>query len=241
MEKVVFIAGASGVIGRSLSKLLVRDGWKVYGTTRSESKVDMLKSLGVEPVVVDVYDAKKLEEILVGIKPSVVYHQLTDLPAGLDPDLMTEALESNAKLREIGTKNLVDASIKAGAKQMIAQSIAFVYEPSDGVLSEESPLLNFEDPVYGSTSKAVASLESQVLNAPFIGVVLRNGLLYGDGTGFDEAVDYLPPVHAESAAVAAFLALKCKDNAIFNIADDTDNLSTKKAKEILGWSPEMRV
>lgn len=221
--------------------MLVKDGWKVYGTTRSENKIEMLKEIGVEPIIIDVYDEKKLEELMILIKPKIVMHQLTDLPAGLDPNKMEEALISNAKLREIGTKNLVNASKKAGVKKMIAQSIAFVYEPSSLPHTEESALLNFEDPIYGTTSKAVASLEEQVLNAPFIGIVLRNGLLYGDGTGFDNAVDFVPPVHVEAAANAAFLAINCTGNAIFNIADDDKRLSTQKAKTELKWSSDFRM
>ena len=239
-NKKVFVAGASGVIGRALCKMLVKDGWTVYGTTRSENKIEMLKQIGVEPVVVDVYDEKKLEEIINSINPKIVFHQLTDLPAGLDPAKMQEALISNAKLREIGPRNLVNASIKAGVKKMIAQSIAFVYEPSTLPHTEESALLNFEDPIYGSTSKAVASLEEEVLNAPFIGIVLRNGLLYGNGTGFDNPVDFVPPVHVEAAAHAAFLAINCTSNGIFNIADNDERLSTQKAKTKLKWNPDFR-
>ena len=239
-NKKVFVAGASGVIGRALCKMLVKDGWTVYGTTRSENKIEMLKQIGVEPVVVDVYDEKKLEEIINSINPKIVFHQLTDLPAGLDPAKMQEALISNAKLREIGTRNLVNASIKAGVKKMIAQSISFVYEPSTLPHTEESALLNFEDPIYGSTSKAVASLEEEVLNAPFIGIVLRNGLLYGNGTGFDNPVDFVPPVHVEAAAHAAFLAINCTSNGIFNIADNDERLSTQKAKTKLKWNPDFR-
>lgn len=240
-NKKVFVAGASGVIGRALCKILVKNGWKVYGTTRNENKIELLKDIGVEPIIIDVYDAQQLEEIISSIKPKIVMHQLTDLPAGLDPNKMEEALVSNAKLREIGTKNLVDASIKAGVKMMIAQSIAFVYEPSTLPHTEESALLNFEDPVYGTTSKAVFSLEEQVLHAPFTGIVLRNGLLYGEGTGFDSPVDFVPPVHVEAAAYAAFLAINCTKNAIFNIADDDERLSTQKAKAELKWNSDFRL
>ena len=240
-NKKVFVAGATGVIGKSLCKMLVNDGWIVYGTTRSENKIEILKQIGVEPIIVDVYDEKKLEEVLGSIKPKIVFHQLTDLPAGLDPAKMEEALESNARLREVGTKNLVNASIKAGVKKMIAQSIAFVYEPSESQHTEESALLNFEDPVYGTTSKAVASLEEQVLTAPFTGIVLRNGLLYGDGTGFDEPVDFVPPVHVEAAAHAAFLAVKCDKNRIYNISDVDDRLSIQRATTELKWNPDYRL
>ena len=240
-NKKVFVAGATGVIGRSLCKMLVNDGWNVYGTTRSENKIELLKELGVEPIVVDVYDEKKLEDSITTIKPKIVIHQLTDLPAGLDPEKMEEALVSNAKLREIGTRNLVNASTKAGVKKMIAQSIAFVYEPAPLPHTEESALLNFEDPVYGTTSKAVASLEEQVLNAPFTGIVLRNGLLYGDGTGFDKPVDFVPPVHVEAAAHAAFLAVKCDKDRVYNISDVDDRLSIQRAKTELNWNPDYRM
>ncbi len=240
-NKNVFVAGASGVIGRALCQMLVQDGWSVYGTTRSSSKIGLLEKLGVHPIIIDIYDDKKLEEILMTIKPKIVYHQLTDLPAGLGPTKMEEALISNAKLREVGTKNLVNASIKAGVSKMIAQSIAFVYAPGNLPHTEESPLLNFEDPTYGLTSKAVASLENQVSHGPFIGIVLRNGLLYGPGTGFDKPVDYVPAVHVEAAAYAAFLAIKCSKNGIYNIADDDKRLSTQKAKNELKWDPSFRL
>lgn len=240
-NKKVFIAGASGVIGIRLCKMLVEAGWDVYGTTRSEKNVDLLKSIGVNPIVIDVYNADKLTELLTSIKPKIVYHQLTDLPDGLDPDKMQDALESNAKLRDVGTRNLVNASIKANVEKMIAQSIAFVYEPSDTSHNEESALLNFDDPVYGTTSKAVASLEEQVLNAPFTGIVLRNGLLYGKDTGFDTPVDFVPPVHVDAATHASFLALNHDNNNIFNITDDDERVITSKAKELLHWSPEYRM
>ena len=240
-NKKVFIAGASGVIGIRLCKMLVDSGWDVYGTTRSEKNIELLKGIGVNPVVIDVYNADKLTEVLTSIKPKIVYHQLTDLPDGLDPDKMQDALESNAKLRDIGTRNLVNASIKANVEKMIAQSIAFVYETSDTPHNEESALLNFEDPVYGTTSRAVASLEEQVLNAPFTGIVLRNGLLYGKDTGFDNPVDFVPPVHVDAATHASLLALNHDKNDIFNITDDDERVITSKAKELLNWNPEYRM
>jgi nucleoside-diphosphate-sugar epimerase len=240
-QKIVFVAGATGVIGIRLCKILVKDGWSVFGTTRSSEKTKMLEDIGVTPVVVDVYDKKKLEDALVDSKASVVFHQLTDLPAGLDPQKMEAALVRNAKLRIEGTKNLVDAATKAGVKKMIAQSIGFVYEAGELPHTEKSPLLNFKDPVYGETSHAVASLEEQVTSAPFIGIVLRNGLLYGDGTGFDAPVDFVPPVHVDAAAHAAALALNQNSTQIYNVADDDDRLSSEKIKLALNWSPNYRM
>src|SRR5512140_2683488 len=65
----IFLAGASGAIGRRLAPLLVANGWPVFGSTRSKSKVDQLAELGVEPMVVDVYDAANLQQLLTEIRP----------------------------------------------------------------------------------------------------------------------------------------------------------------------------
>lgn len=240
-EKRAFVAGATGVIGIRLCKMLVKDGWIVYGTTRSSQKIKMLEDIGVTPIVVDVYDKKKLEEVVMQSGAKVIFHQLTDLPAGLDPDKMQAALISNAKLRIEGTKNLVSAATKAGAKKMIAQSIGFVYEPTELPHTEVSPLLNFQDPVYGETSKAVASLEEQVTSSEFVGIVLRNGLLYGNGTGFDAPVDFVPALHVDAAAHAAYLALNANSTQIYNVADDDKRLSSEKIKLALGWNPNYRM
>ena len=90
--KRVFIAGASGAIGRPLCRLLVADGWTVVGTTRSAEKAAMLRGIGVEPAVLDVFDKTALFNAVLAAKPEFVVHQLTDLPPGLEPgnDLMTD-------------------------------------------------------------------------------------------------------------------------------------------------------
>src|SRR4051794_12961680 len=129
MKKRIFIAGASGAVGRRLCRMLVDEGWSVRGMTRSRTKEPMLRDLGVEPVVVDVFDAALLLDIVCKAKPEIVVHQLTDLPPALDPARMAEAVVRTDRLREIGTRNLVAAAIAAGAKRMVAQSLAFVYAP----------------------------------------------------------------------------------------------------------------
>lgn len=239
MNKRVFVAGASGAIGRRLCRLLVDEGWSVIGTTRSSAKVQALRELGVEPVVVDVFDAALLLNIVRKAKPEVVVHQLTDLPPALDPAQMPEALPRNARLRVIGTRNLVAAALAAGAQRMVAQSLAFVYAPGPMPYHEDAPLM-LEDPAYGETARAVASLEQQVLAAPFTGIILRYGKLYGPGTGFD-----LPPsgspLHVDDAADAARRALTRGPAGIYNIAEDDGAVSIQKATDALGWKPGFRI
>jgi nucleoside-diphosphate-sugar epimerase len=82
---------------------------------------------GVEPVIVDVFDAASLRSALSDCQPAIVIHQLTDLPYALEASKMTEALARNARLRDEGTRNLVEAAVLAGAKRLIAQSISFIY------------------------------------------------------------------------------------------------------------------
>jgi uncharacterized protein YbjT (DUF2867 family) len=118
----VFVAGA---VGRRLCPLLVADGWQVTGTTRSPDKAAELKSMGVTPALVDVYDADALSRAVAEARPDALVHQLTDLPPGLDPARMAGALERNARIREIGTRNLIAAAVAAAAKKLVAQSIAF--------------------------------------------------------------------------------------------------------------------
>ena len=125
-------------------------------------------------------------------------------------------------------------------KKIIAQSIAFVYAPNaPQPVTKDAPLLDFAEPAYGETARAVHSLEQQITTNPaFIGVVLRYGWLYGAGTGFDAPVDFVPPVHAEAAAHAA---VQCKQSAIYNAADDDARLSSEKAKRELGFDAGFRV
>ena len=238
-NKRIFLAGASGAIGRMLVPLLIADGWQVVGTTRSADKAPLLRAMGVEPVIVDVFNAVALRSVMTEFKPEIVIHQLTDLPHALEASKMTEALVRNARLRDEGTRNLVEASVLAGAKRLIAQSISFIY--ADGPLPhrEEDPFLPETHPVYGETVQGVASLERQVLNASLAGIVLRYGLIYGLGTGFDAPI--APgSVHVIAAAKAAQLAITKAVPGIYNVAEDDGTVLTEKATKILGWNAGWR-
>ena len=239
--KRVFIAGASGAIGRRLCRLLVEDGFIVIGTTRKSERVGMLELLGVTPVVVDVFDSDSLHSAILSARPDVVVHQLTDLPLGLDPKLMPEARIRNAHLREVGTRNLVSAAIAARATQFVAQSISFAYAPGVMPYVEESPLnVASTDEAAALSARAVASLEQQVLGGPFAATVLRYGKLYGPGTGFDAAPPG-GPVHVDAAAEAARLAIVSGQSGIFNIAEEDGTISSARTKSVLGWNPAFRI
>ncbi len=239
MSKTIFLAGASGAIGRRLSPLLVTNGWRVVGATRSAQKEPLLRQLGVEPAVIDVFDSDGLKRLLAAIRPDAVIHQLTDLPYALEPSRMADALERNARLRDEGTRNLVAAAVEAGAKRLIAQSIAFIYAEGPAPHVETDPLLELTHPVYGGTVAGVMSLERQVIEAPLDGIVLRYGLFYGPGTGFDHPVAQ-GSVHVDAAAKAAELAVTRGEPGIYNVAETDGAVSSQKAIEALDWDAGWR-
>lgn len=229
MADTVFLAGATGAIGRKLLPMLVQAGFAVYGTTRKPDRQDGIRQACAIPVVVDVFDTEALKTAVAMAKPRIIIHQLTDLPFGLDPAQMEEGRRRNARLREIGTKNLVDAAVAAGAERMIAQSIAWVYQPAAPSITEEMPLQE--------SAAAVRTLEQLTLETVGIaGTVLRYGLLYGPETGSDAPSGSTVP-HVDDAARAALLAAKATVFGTFNIVDDGGPVSNAKAKFMLAWSP----
>jgi nucleoside-diphosphate-sugar epimerase len=235
----IFLAGASGAIGRRLSPLLMSRGWRVVGTTRSAQKAPLLLQMGVEPAVIDIFDSTRLKELVAGIRPEVVIHQLTDLPHALEASKMADALERNARLRDEGTRNLVAAAVYAGAGRLIVQSIAFIYAEGPTPHSETDPLLALTDPVYGGTVAGVISLERQVIEAPLDGIVLRYGFFYGPGTGFDSPTA-AGSVHVDAAAKAAELAVTQGQPGIYNVAETDGAVNSSKAIQAFGWDAGWR-
>lgn len=239
-NKRVFIAGASGAIGRRLCILLVEDGWQVKGTTRFAHKASVLRDIGVDPIIVDVYGEEKLRRSIAESQPSVVIHQLTDLPPALDATKMAEARVRNSRIRDIGTRNLLAASIATGVKRFVAQSIAFAYAPGPTPYDESAPLDVNGSEAVRLTVQGVASLEYQVLNAPLEGIVLRYGRLYGPGTGFDNPHGSAP-LHVDAAADAARRAAFRGSRGIYNIAENDGTVSSTKAMAELGWNSGFRI
>lgn len=241
MSERIFLAGATGAIGRMLVPLLVRAGHTVYGTTRRADNHAMLEKLGAIPVVVDVFDRDALADAMSDAVPGVVIHQLTDLPPGLDPQRMAEATARNARIRTEGTCNLVDTALAAGCGRMIAQSIAWAYAPGDPPLTETHP---FDLDATGArriSVDGVIALERAVLETPGLdGTALRYGQLYGPGTGIP-AAGGASPLHVEAAAWAAALALEHGVSGAFNVAEDGAAVSSAKARRAFHWTPDLRL
>jgi len=208
--------------------------------TRNPAKTEMLRALGVTPIVVDVLDADALTQAVAAARPEVVIHQLTDLPSAPGTPGYPAAQQANRRLRIEGTRNLMQAAKTAGARRAVAQSIAFVYAPGEGAYAEEDPLDLAAEGVRQLTVQGIVALEREVLMTPGIdGVVLRYGYLYGPGSWYD--VPPKPPsLHADAAAHAALLAVS-KGAGVYNIAEDDGAVSSAKAKRDLGFDPAFRM
>ena len=172
----IFVAGASGVIGVRLLPLLVDAGHVVAGMTRSPDKVELVRGLGAEPVVCDVYDAEALAQEVSAFRPDMVMHQMTDLPD--ERERIEEFRDRNNRMRTEGTRNLIAAARAARAPRFLAQSIAWT-PPAGG--------------------EAVEQHERMVLDAG--GVVVRYGAFYGPGTFSGDGEPPPPPrIHVDDAA-----------------------------------------
>lgn len=234
----IFLAGASGAIGRRLVPLLLADGHEVIGMTRSADAARDLKAAGVTPAVADVYDADALTRAVVATRPDIVMHQLTDLPRVLDETQLAAQYPRNARIRIEGTRNLVAAAKAAGARRFIVQSVAFAYAPGKEPHVEADPL-NVADGPRVVTVRAAADMERQVLDSGMEAVVLRYGLFYGPGT-WTETPARKPSLHIDAAAKAALLSMTGKAG-IYNVADDDGTVSIEKARKEWGFDPAFRL
>lgn len=234
MAMRIFAAGAAGAVGRQLMPMLVEARHSVTGTTRSQGRAAWLQGVGVTPAIVDVYDADALRAAVADVEPEVVIHQLTDLAQGFS----AEDLARNSRLREVGTRNLVDAAVAAGARRMIAQSGAWLY--ADGPLphDESHPLKTPTTSPEDASLRAVIELERLVTQTPTLqGVVLRYAYLYGPHTAWDAKTAPLPRVSVVAADRAALLAVDHGPPGIYNVVDDDPALSNAHARALLGWTP----
>jgi len=221
----VFLAGATGAIGRRVLPQLISAGHDVTAMVRSTAGAGTVERAGAASARADAMDAEAVRAAVAHAAPDVVMHQLTSLASG--------DFASNSRLRIHASRHLADAAEQAGVRRFIAQSICWIYEPGEGPADEDAPLdLEAPDP-RKSTVGAVAELESQAARSPEW-VVLRYGMLYGPDTWYSPAGDMadrarrgdLPAtadvtsfVHVDDAAAAAIQALTWPNGA-FNLCDD---------------------
>jgi nucleoside-diphosphate-sugar epimerase len=189
---MIFLLGATGALGRPLVPLLLRAGHDVTGTTRSPDKAALVEAAGAQAAVVDAYDADALAAAAVAARPAVVISLLTDLAS--------EDYAANSRLRHETTPNVVAATLAAGARKLLCESIAF--------------------PTTAAGDAAVKEMERQVLETDgFEGVILRYGRLYGPGTWHEDGSLPEPPHVSVDAAAQATLAALDAPAGILEVVD----------------------
>jgi nucleoside-diphosphate-sugar epimerase len=245
----VFVAGATGVLGRSLVPQLVAQGHEVVGMTRSASKQDLVRSLGARPVVADALDPDAVGQAVASAEPEVIVHELTALSGEMSardmrhPERFRGAIMTN-RLRTEGTDHLLAAGRAVGARRFVAQSFgAFRFARTGGpAQTEADPLDPNAPPAPLRTAQAAyLYLEQAVTTIEWgEGLALRYGGLYGPGTSVSLAADAVTAapirkrrfpivgdgggvwsyVHIDDAAAATAAAVDHGQPGIYNVVDD---------------------
>jgi 2-alkyl-3-oxoalkanoate reductase len=237
----VFVAGASGVVGRRLVPSLVEAGHEVVALSTTAEGANALERTEVRGVVGDVLDHGRMRELLAAERPDAVMFEISGVPRSLGPGATKSQFAYSVLVRTVGVRNVLDAARAAGTRRIVAQSYAHIYAPQGSWVKEESESLNLGEHVPEDRRRnveAVVSLEGAVCDTPGIeGVALRYGSLYGPRTAYDWSgsvaelvrarhyplvgggTGWTSFVHVDDAAHAAVLALDGPPGR-FNIVDD---------------------
>ena len=237
----VFLAGATGAIGKQLVPRLVEAGHEVHGMTRSESKQAMLHELGAVPVVADALDPDQVAEAVGMARPDVIVHQLTAIGA-VDLRHFDRDFALTNRLRTEGTDHLLSAGQAVGVRRFVAQGVGGygAYARTGGpVKTEEDPLDPTPARGMRETLAAIRHLEEAVLGARWTeGIVLRYGVFYGPGTSLAPGEEQFELVrrrkfplvgdgggvwsfiHVADAAEATVAAVERGSCGVYNVVDD---------------------
>ncbi|MGH2824696.1 MAG: NAD-dependent epimerase/dehydratase family protein, partial [Thermoleophilaceae bacterium] len=183
----VFVAGATGALGRTLLPQLAAVGHEVVGLTRTASKQDLIRGLGARPAVADALDPDAVARAVAEAEPEVIVHQLTALSGSLDMRHIERDFAQTNRLRTEGTDHLLAAGRAVGVRRFVAQSYAgWPFARTGGPVKGESDPLDPDPPAaLRTTLDAIRHLEKAVTGAGWTeGVVLRYGGFYGPGTSF---------------------------------------------------------
>ncbi|MBO0730633.1 MAG: NAD(P)-dependent oxidoreductase [Acidimicrobiaceae bacterium] len=237
----VFVAGATGAIGRQLVPRLVAGGHEVHGMTRNEAKQGLLQGLGAVPAVADALDPDQVADAVGRARPDVIVHQLTAI-GGLDLRHFDRDFAMTNRLRTQGTDYLLSAGQAIGVQRFVAQGVAAygAYMRTGGpIKSEEDPVDPTPAREMRETLAAIRHLEEAVLGARWTeGIVLRYGAFYGPGTSMAPGEEQFELVrkrkyplvgdgggvwsfiHVADAADATVAAIERGGRGVYNVVDD---------------------
>jgi len=235
----VFVAGATGAIGRPLISALAAARHSVVGMTSSARGLSVLRNYGTDGVVADALDVEAVRAALSRVRPDAVIEELTSLPKDYTPEAMRAAAERDRKLRIEGGGNVHKAARAAGAKRYLVQSTGFFYGPGAGLANEADPLAVNAPPAVAGSVRTYMQIEERVVGSPdMAGTALRYGFFYGPGTYQDPDTGSVTQqvrrqeypvigsgtgvysfVHVEDAAAATVAALE-SDPGVYNVVDN---------------------
>ena len=233
----VFVAGATGAIGRPLISALIAAGHQPIGMTSTERGLRSLTEYGAGGVVADALDAQAVDAALRRVEPDAVIDEMTSLPRHYSPEEMRAAAERDRRVRLEGGRNLLNAARAAGARRCVVQSTGFFYAPAEGLAVETDALASDAAPGVASSVRTYQQIEDRLLRVSDLEpVALRYGFFYGPGTWFTADGDIAGQVrarqyplaggggvwswiHVADAAVATVAALEC-DPGVYNVVDD---------------------
>jgi 2-alkyl-3-oxoalkanoate reductase len=238
----VFVAGATGAVGRPLVPMLVEAGHDVVAMTRSEAKQDALRAAGAEPSLVpDPLDASIVSEAVKRAEPDAVVNHLTALSESINLRRFDRIFELTNRFRTEGTRHLLAGARAAGARRFLVQSFAgWPYAQEGGpVKTEEDPLDPSPAKESRETLAAIREQEELVTGAEGLdGIALRCGGFYGPGNAIGKGGEVVRMVskrrfpivgsgagmssflHIDDAASATVAALERGAPGVYNVVDD---------------------
>ena len=261
----IFLAGATGAIGRRLVPMLIDAGHEVVGTTRTPAKVDALRLAGATPVILDGADGEAIRRAVSDARPDVVIHQMTALAGNFDLRRFAETFAETNRLRVEATDHLLRAAVETGARRFIAQSFTgWPNEQRGGPIKNEAdPLVSAPTGPSRETVEAIRHLEDVATGTAGIdGLVLRYGGFYGPGNVLGKGGAMLEAVakrrmpvvgdgagiwsfiHIEDAARATALAVGRGDPGLYNVVDDEPaavSVWLPYLADAIGAKPPLRV
>lgn len=259
----VFVAGATGALGRWLLPRLVAGGHEVTATTRSPGKAEGLRALGAAPVVVDGLDAAAVGQAVAEARPDAIVHQMTALAGTPNLRRFDSWFATTNRLRTEGTQHLLAAAQASGVRRFVAQSYtgwnnARTGGPSGRAATEDEPLDPHPAAAQRESLAAISALERAVLGAPLEGIVLRYGNFYGPGAS-ESQVELVRArkfpiigsgagvwswIHLDDAASATVAALEGGAPGVFHVVDDEPAPVSEwlpHLARVVGAKPPLRV
>lgn len=261
----IFLAGATGAIGRRLIPDLVRAGHTVTALARSPDRAKAVASLGATAVVADALRPEELVPAVEQSRPEVVIHQLTALASAGNFRKLDREFELTNRFRTEVTDTLLEAARRTGARRFIGQSFCgWPFAREGGPVKTEADRLDPDPPrVFRPILAAIRHLETAVERETSLeALALRYGFFYGPGSGLGKAGVMLAmvrqrklPIVGQGSGIWSFIHLADAARAtaaaatrgapgLYNVVDDDPAPVSEwlpYLARVIGASPPRRI